>query len=71
MKEKRKLVISILIVAIFIQIIGIIRITNQNNKYKEKVNIVIASIVGEISQKYPGVDEKEIIEILNKDNSQE
>ena len=71
MKEKIKLVISILIVAIFIQIIGIIRITNQNNKYKGKVNIVIASIVGEISQKYPGVDEKEIIEILNKDNSQE
>ena len=71
MKEKRKLVISILIVAIFIQIIGIIRITNQNNKYKEKVNIVIASIVGEISQKYPEVDEKEIIEILNKDNLQE
>ena len=71
MKEKRKLVISILIVAIFIQIIGIIRITNQNNKYKGKVNIVIASIVGEISQKYPGVDEKEIIEILNKDNLQE
>ena len=65
MKEKRKLVISILIVAVFIQIIGIIRITNQNNKYKEKVNIVIASIVGEISQKYPEVDEKEIIEILN------
>ena len=71
MRERRKLIISILLVIIFVELINCIIIVKQNKKYQDKVNIIIANIVGEVSQKYPDIDDQDILKILNDDSSDE
>lgn len=71
MRERRKLIISILLVIIFVELINCIIIVKQNKKYQDKVNIIIANIVGEVSQKYPDIDDQDILKMLNDDSSDE
>lgn len=65
--KDKKLVISILIATILIIILNSIITIKQYEKCQNKVNIVIANIVGKIKEKYPEVEEGEIIAILNMD----
>ena len=65
--KDKKLVISILIATILIIILNSIITIKQYEKCQNKVNIVIANIVGKIKEKYPEVEEGEIISILNMD----
>ena len=63
-KEKKR-IISILIITIAMIIFNYIFIKRQNEIYQNKVNIVIANMIGEITQKYPDISEEELIKILN------
>lgn len=67
MRERKKLIILILLVTMFIELINCVIIVKQNKKYQDKVNIIITNIVGEISQNYPEIKDEEILEILNDD----
>lgn len=71
MKERKKLIISIILVTIFVVIINSIIILKQNKKYQDKINLVIVNIVGELSQKYPDIDDEDILKILNQDSLSE
>lgn len=71
MKERNKLIISIILVTIFVVIINSIIILKQNKKYQDKINLVIVNIVGELSQKYPDIDDEDILKILNQDSLSE
>ena len=63
--KNKKLIIPILIVTILISVANTIITAKQYKIYENKINIVIANIVGEIKEKYPKVNEQEIISILN------
>lgn len=63
--KEKKLIISILIITIAMIIFNYIFIKRQNEIYQNKVNIVIANMIGEITQKYPDISEEELIKILN------
>lgn len=63
--KEKKLIISILIITIAMIIFNYIFIKKQNEIYQNKVNIVIANMIGEITQKYPDISEEELIKILN------
>ena len=63
--KEKKLIISILIITIAMIIFYYIFIKRQNEIYQNKVNIVIANMIGEITQKYPDISEEELIKILN------
>lgn len=63
--KEKKLIISILIITIAMIIFNYIFIKRQNEIYQNKVNIVIANMIGEIIQKYPDISEEELIKILN------
>ena len=65
--KDKKLIIPILIATVLVIILNSIITIKQYEKYQNKVNIVIANIVGEIKEKYPDVKESEIIAILNMD----
>lgn len=65
--KNKKLIIPILIATILVIILNSIITIKQYEKYQNKVNIVIANIVGEIKEKYPDVEEGKIIAILNMD----
>lgn len=67
MRGRKKLIILILLVTMFIELINCVIIVKQNKKYQDKVNIIITNIVGEISQNYPEINDEEILEILNDD----
>ena len=67
MRERKKLIILILLVTMFIELINCVIIVKQNKKYQDKVNIIITNIVGKISQNYPEINDEEILEILNDD----
>lgn len=66
--KNKKLIIAILITTIIAITANIFITINKLETYQNKVNIVIANIVGEIQEKYPGVKEEEIISILNMKN---
>ena len=63
--KDKKIFISIIIVTILIIIINIAITINQYNIYQNKINIVIANIVGTLKQNNPEIEEQEIISILN------
>lgn len=65
MHTNKKLIIAILITTIVAITANIFITRNELKTYQNKVNIVIANIVGEIQEKYPEVKEEEIISILN------
>lgn len=65
--KDKKLIIPILIATILVIILNSIITIKQYETYQNKVNIVIANIVGEIKEKYPDVEEGKIIAILNMD----
>lgn len=65
MKEKNKILIfglCYIIIAIFV---FLMLSQIQYEKYTNQMNIVIAEIVDKIAEKYPDVEEEEIIKILN------
>ncbi len=65
MKEKNKILIfglCYIIIAIFV---FLMLSQIQYEKYTNQINIVIAEIVDKIVEKYPDVEEEEIIKILN------
>lgn len=68
MKINKKLTIAILIVAIIAITANIFITKNELKTYQNKVDIVIANIVGEIQTKYPEVKEEDIISILDLKN---
>lgn len=63
--KDKKILISIIIVTILIITINIAITINQYNIYQNKINIVIANIVGTLKQNNPEIEEQEIISILN------
>lgn len=65
MRTNKKLIIAILITTIIAITANIFITRNELKTYQNKVDIVIANIVGEIQTKYPKVKEEEIISILN------
>lgn len=71
MKEKIKLVLIILVMAIAVEIGNCAIIFKYNKKYQDKINGVISNIIGEITQAYPDVDNEEIVKILNGNSSSE
>ena len=71
MKEKIKLVLIILVMAIAVEIGNCAIIFKYNKKYQDKINGVISNIIGEITQAYPDVDNEEILKILNGNSSSE
>ena len=65
MKEKNKILIfglCYIIIAIFV---FLMLSQIQYEKYTNQMNIVIAEIVDKIVEKYPDIEEEEIIKILN------
>jgi len=67
---KKKTIMTIFIATIIVIIANTLVIIKQMEIYQNNINIVIANIVGEIQEKYPEVNEEEIISILNmKSNS--
>ena len=71
MKERIKLVLIILVMAIAVEIGNCAIIFKYNKKYQDKINGVISNIIGEITQAYPDVDNEEILKILNGNSSSE
>lgn len=69
MKEKRKLIFIILLITIVVEIGNCIIIFKYNKKYQDKINGVIANIIGEITQEYPEIKNEEILKILNGNSS--
>lgn len=67
--KDKKVVISILIVTVLIIVVNSMITIKQCKIYQDKINIVIANIVGTISEKYPEVDEGKIVAILNMDKN--
>ncbi len=65
--KNKKLFFSIIFVTILVIILSSIVINRQNKEYQKQVNIVIANILGEIKEKYPDVDEGNLLKILNMD----
>ena len=65
--KEKKLIIPILIVTILVIILNSMITIKQYETYQNKVNIVIANLVGEIKEKYPEVEESKMIAILNMD----
>ena len=63
--REKKLLLAIIFITILVIVLSSIVIINQYQIYQNKTNIVIANIIGEIKEKYPDIDEKEIISILN------
>ena len=69
MKEIKKIIILILLISILSGIVNYIAISKINKKYQNKENEIIANILGEIIEKYPNIDDDEIIKILNGSNN--
>ena len=65
----KKLIIQIFTITTLIVVLNYIVITNQNKKQQEKVNDVIANIVGTIKQEYPDLEDEKIIKILNDEEN--
>lgn len=69
MKEIKKTIILILLISILSVIVNYIAISKINKKYQNKENEIIANILGEIIEKYPNINDDEIIKILNGSNN--
>ena len=69
MKEIKKTIILILLISILSGIVNYIAISKINKKYQNKENEIIANILGEIIEKYPNINDDEIIKILNGSNN--
>lgn len=67
--KNKKLILFISIVTILVIIFNVIFTMKQYNIYQNNINLVIANIVGEITEKYPEVEESELISILNMDKN--
>lgn len=65
MKEKNKILIFGLCYIIIAILVFLMLSQIQYEKYTNQMNIVIAEIVDKIVEKYPDVEEEEIIKILN------
>lgn len=68
-KEIKRLFILFACIFTFFIIISIIILNYQNNIYVQKTNGIIENIILNIEEKYPDIDQEDIIEILNNDNS--
>ncbi len=68
--KNTKLITLITLVTLIVMISNVIVTMNQFKDFQNKVNLVIANIVGIIREKYPEINEEEVISILNmKENS--
>lgn len=67
--KNKKLVITILIISMIAITSNIFITINTLEIYKNKTNIVLANIVGELQEKHPEVREEEIISMLNMNNN--
>ncbi len=68
-KEIKRLFILFACIFIFFVIISIIILNYQNNIYVQKTNGIIENIILNIEEKYPDIDQEDIIEILNNNSS--
>ena len=66
--KNKKLIISILIVTLIVIICNSIITAKQSILCNNKINSVIANIVGVIKQEYPQTNDGEIVSILNSKN---
>ena len=64
------LIFSLLIITILIIILNSIMIATQYKIIQDKINIVIANIVGKLEKQYPDIDDSEINSILNMDQNE-
>ena len=67
-KEIKKVMLICLIIIIITAIFVVVTLKIQTNNYKKQVNTKIAEIIGTIIEKYPQIDDSEIIEILNNES---
>jgi len=65
MLKEKKLLVEILIITIVVILTNFFTIKNQCEIYQNKVNIVMANIVGKIIEVEPDIKEEELISILN------
>lgn len=65
---KKLLIISILIMAISVVIIISLNVV-QNRRYREEINTTISLLIDKIEDKYPNIDDRELIQILNSKES--
>lgn len=68
-KEIKRLFILFSCIFTFFIIVSIVILNYQNNVYIEKTNAIIEDIILSINEKYPDVDQQDIIEILNSNSS--
>lgn len=68
--KNTKLITLITLVTLIVMVSNVLVTMNQFKDFQNKVNLVIANIVGIIREKYPEINEEEVISILNvKENS--
>ena len=64
-KSLKKLIIPLLIILLITNTLTIIITYRQQAKLNKHLNYIISSIVAQVQEKYPEVDNEEIINILN------
>lgn len=68
-KYLKKILIPMIIITITTSIVMLLNTIKQYKSFNEQINIKMAQIISEIKENYPEVDTNKIIEILNKDDS--
>ena len=65
--ELKFLIIPMIIITIFMSLILCFETSKQYNRFSNITNNVIANIIGKINERYPNIDTREIVQILNSD----
>lgn len=70
--QGKKYIIFLILISIVFSILLFKTISDQNKENTEIINAKINQILGQVKNQYPGIDEEQIIKILNEDiNSKE
>lgn len=65
--ELKFLIIPMIIITIFMSLILCFETSKQYKRFSNITNNVIANIIGKINERYPNIDTREIVQILNSD----
>lgn len=68
-KKLSKIILIELIISIFFVICMIINIKIQNKQYEKILNEKVANIATVVKEKYPNIDERELIEVIKNNNN--
>lgn len=68
-KKLSKIILIELIISIFFAICMIINIKIQNKQYEKILNEKVANIATVVKEKYPNIDERELMEVIKNNNN--